>query len=73
LIAYIRTLVDEPIELRFAPWRPNDQRYYVSDTRRLRSTLELPRVLDWQIGVKALVQSFASRGTVSGPASKVIA
>jgi CDP-paratose 2-epimerase len=73
LIAYIRTLVDEPIELRFAPWRPNDQRYYVSDTRRLRATLDLPRALDWRSGVKALVQSFGSRGPVSGPASRVIA
>jgi CDP-paratose 2-epimerase len=64
LIDHIKELTGEPVDLRFAAWRPNDQRYYVSDTRKVRAALDLPRPRDWRSGVAALVQSFAGRTAV---------
>ena len=61
LIDCLRGLTGQPIDLRFAPWRPNDQRYYVSDTRKVRAALDLPRPRDWRSGVQALVRSFSGR------------
>ncbi len=37
LVDLIRRLNGEPPALKFAPWRPADQRYYVSDIRRFGS------------------------------------
>jgi CDP-paratose 2-epimerase len=68
LIHHIQGLIDEPIDLRFAAWRPNDQRYYVSDTRKVRAALDLPRARDWRSGVALLVQSFAGRIAVAAVA-----
>jgi CDP-paratose 2-epimerase len=31
----VTELARRPVEVRFAPWRPGDQRWYTSDTRRL--------------------------------------
>lgn len=73
LVAAISEMTGQRIDLRFGPWRPNDQRYYVSDTSRLRGTLELPRPLDWRTGVKTLVQSFGGRMTASEAARQVMA
>lgn len=73
LIDYIKQLTGQPIDLRFAPWRPNDQRYYVSDTRKVRAALELPRPRDWHSGVAALVRSFAGRAAMPQSASRVVA
>ena len=65
LIDVIREITGQPIDLRFAGWRPNDQRYYVSDTRKVRSALTLPRPRDWRVGVAELVRSFAGRTAMS--------
>ncbi|WP_428487464.1 SDR family NAD(P)-dependent oxidoreductase [Rhodopila sp.] len=73
LIKHIGDLTGQPIDLRFAPWRPNDQRYYVSDTRKIRRAIDLPRPREWRAGLTTLVRSFTSRAKISRSASRVVA
>jgi CDP-paratose 2-epimerase len=40
--------------VRFADWRAGDQRYFVADTRLIRSTLGLAEAQGWQEGVTDL-------------------
>ncbi len=56
VIRYVEELVDRPLDLHYAPWRPNDQAYYVSDTRLLRATVPLPEPVDWRTGIARLLQ-----------------
>lgn len=55
LVAHIETLIGAKVRLDFAPWRPGDQRYYVSDTRRARADLGLADPIGWKAGVAELV------------------
>jgi CDP-paratose 2-epimerase len=74
LIRHIASLIGRPIAVRHDAWRPNDQRYYVSDIRRVRQALSLPAPLDWRSGVADLVRHLASRderGTTAQPAGLV--
>ncbi len=78
LIDYIRQTTGRRVDLQFAPWRSNDQRYYVSDTRKVRATLALPQPRDWRSGVAALLRSFSARAenldpAEQEPASRVVA
>ncbi len=59
LMQHMEHLLGRPVQRRFAPWRPDDQRYYVSDTRRIVAALNLPEPVDWRTGVAALLRSFA--------------
>lgn len=43
-------------EIRFAAWRPSDQRVYVSDIRRIRSLLGWAPHTPPEVGVRALVK-----------------
>lgn len=54
VIAQAEKLMGTKANLLFHPWRPGDQRYYVSDTRRLRAALDLPAPLGWQKGLERL-------------------
>jgi CDP-paratose 2-epimerase len=47
-------------DLRFDAWRPGDQRYYVSDTRRATDALGLAPPLDWRRGVALLADWMAA-------------
>ncbi len=58
LVRHVGRAIGRAVELRFAPWRPNDQRYYVSDTRAVRETLALPEPRDWRDGISALLRHF---------------
>lgn len=54
LLALIEELRGEPLDVRFAPWRPGDQRFYVSDVQAFRDASGwLPRT-DVRTGVTAL-------------------
>jgi CDP-paratose 2-epimerase len=72
LIRHIESLMGRPIERYFAPWRPDDQRYYVSDTRGLNQALDLPAPTPWHAGVTSLFRwladhrDAASRGRAAG-------
>ncbi len=59
----LRTVLDEigaivgrAPEINFADWRPGDQRYFVSDSRRVRSALGLPRPVAWRDGLRRLAR-----------------
>ena len=41
-------------DLRFADWRPGDQRYFVADTRRIRAALGLGLATPWREGLALL-------------------
>jgi CDP-paratose 2-epimerase len=58
LVNHIGLLQGEAPEVHYAPWRPNDQRWYVSDTRHVRQALGLPKPRDWQSGVARLLRSY---------------
>jgi CDP-paratose 2-epimerase len=64
LVNHIGLLQGEAPEVHYAPWRPNDQRWYVSDTRHVRQALGLPNPRDWQSGVAWLLRSYVEAGHV---------
>lgn len=56
LLRYIEDLTARPVELSFSDWRAGDQRYYVSDTRRVSAELDLKAATPWKTGVAALAR-----------------
>jgi CDP-paratose 2-epimerase len=56
LILHIEDIISRPVDTRFSDWRAGDQRYYVSDTRRVRQALGLSAPTPWRAGVAALAQ-----------------
>ncbi|MBW3617513.1 MAG: NAD-dependent epimerase/dehydratase family protein [Proteobacteria bacterium] len=54
VLAEIERLAGRKLQLDFSDWRPGDQRYYVSDTRRARADLGLGPARPWREGVAAL-------------------
>lgn len=67
LVAHMEALLGRPVETCHGDWRAGDQRYYVSDTRRLRGALDLPMPLSWRKGVADLAEWL--RGHVGAAAS----
>jgi CDP-paratose 2-epimerase len=59
IIGHISGPLGYPIQTGRADWRAGDQRYYVSDTRRIRHDLDLPAPLGWRDGLRQLAQSLA--------------
>ncbi|MDP8917163.1 MAG: SDR family NAD(P)-dependent oxidoreductase [Pseudomonadota bacterium] len=56
VLKHIETVAGRKVELEFSDWRPGDQRYYVSDTRRARAELGLGEPRAWREGVAALAE-----------------
>jgi len=54
LIAHLGALTGRPVEVLAGDWRPGDQRYYVSDARRVGEALDLPPARPWREGVASL-------------------
>jgi CDP-paratose 2-epimerase len=67
LIRHIGTLLGEAPTVSYDGWRPNDQRWYVSDPRQAQAALTLPRPRDWQNGVALLLRSFQEAGRIDTP------
>jgi CDP-paratose 2-epimerase len=65
LLRHIEAELGRPVARRFAPWRPNDQRWFVADARRARAALSLPAPLGWREGVTRMLRSFAERQAVA--------
>lgn len=61
LVAHLEALVGRKVTVRFHPWRPGDQRYYVSDIARVRAALDLAPPLPWREGVARLHAAFRER------------
>jgi CDP-paratose 2-epimerase len=51
-------------DLRFADWRPGDQRYFVADTSRIRAALGLGPAVDWRDGLRRLAAWIAGERQV---------
>ncbi|CAH2604548.1 NAD-dependent epimerase/dehydratase family protein [Rhodovastum atsumiense] len=62
MLAAIARLTGRPVVSRFAPWRPGDQRWFVTDTTRVTAALDLPQPLPWQQGLARLADAFAAEG-----------
>lgn len=56
VIAHAEQILGHKVEIRFHPWRAGDQRYYVSDTRRISRCLDLAAPLGWRAGVGRLAR-----------------
>ncbi len=54
VLACIEDILGERVDVRYDDWRPGDQRYYVSDARRIRATLDLPEPTAWKAGLARL-------------------
>jgi len=59
VIAHIEALVGHAVPLELSAWRPGDQRWYVSDPRRVRGELRLAPFRPWRDGVADLVHWLA--------------
>ncbi|MGY2050038.1 NAD-dependent epimerase/dehydratase family protein [Methylobacterium sp. JK268] len=64
----IETLVERPLDLTFHPWRAGDQRYYVSDTRRVTADLGLAPPIPWRQGLADLAGWLAQARGLALPA-----
>jgi CDP-paratose 2-epimerase len=60
LMRHIEALVGHAPDVRFADWRAGDQRYFVADTRTIRSELDLKPARGWRDGVAALADWLAA-------------
>ena len=56
VLAAIETATGRRPDVRFDAWRPGDQRYFVADTRRIRTALDLPAAVGWQDGLGRLAR-----------------
>jgi CDP-paratose 2-epimerase len=56
LVEFIRDVTGRHVELGFEGWRQGDQRWYVSDTGKVRAALGLPKPLGWREGVARLAE-----------------
>ena len=54
VIEEIEAMVGTPLDIRPGDWRPGDQRYYVSDTRRAHDALGLAAPTPWRVGLARL-------------------
>lgn len=55
-IAFLEKKLKRKLPITFAPWRPGDQKVYISDTRKLARTLSWRPRISWQEGLGDLLQ-----------------
>jgi CDP-paratose 2-epimerase len=67
VLAEIEAMLGHRINVAFAAWRPGDQRYYVSDTRRIANALGLPPPRPWRQGLRLLAE-WVKQAHRAGPA-----
>jgi CDP-paratose 2-epimerase len=78
LLTHIQSLLGHSIDVRFDDWRQHDQRYFVSDNRRVRQVLRLPPAAPWREGTAFLMNEIAKRdgttfvGDEQWPASTMV-
>jgi CDP-paratose 2-epimerase len=73
VIARAEEMLGMKADLVFEPWRPGDQRYYVSDTRQIRTGLGLPVPRKWQEGLKRLADWLQEeRGIAAAPTPQAV-
>lgn len=72
LIAYAERIAGRKARIVFQPWRPGDQRYYVSDTRLAARELGLSAPLDWHAGVERLLLWLKGERASERPARQTV-
>ena len=68
LLGHLEALTGAPLDVTFHDWRPGDQRYYVSDRRRIDAALRLAAPRAWRQGVGDLVSWFKETAAAREPA-----
>ncbi len=68
LLRHLEALTGRPVEAAMHDWRPGDQRYYVSDARRVAEVLGLGPWRPWRDGVARLVDWLAGEHGIPVPA-----
>lgn len=75
LLAYLEDREQRPLAARRAPWRPDDQRVYVSDIRHLERDLAWTPKTSWHRGREALYEWIVGHegaiGTILGKTAPV--
>lgn len=71
LLDHVGALLGRPVERSFQAWRPGDQRYYVSDTRRAVERLGLEPFTGWRDGVADLAGWLAAARAQPGAAAPI--
>lgn len=66
LLVHIEDVIGRPVETHYSDWRAGDQRYYVSDTRRIARELGLKPPIPWRKGVAALAQWLQEEKVLAG-------
>jgi CDP-paratose 2-epimerase len=71
LLDHVGALLGRPVERSFQAWRPGDQRYYVSDTRRAVARLGLEPFTGWRDGVADLAGWLTAARAQPGAAAPI--
>jgi CDP-paratose 2-epimerase len=71
VVERITTLLRRRPELKFGPWRPGDQRYYVSDTRAFRRATGWAPSTDFDTGLGRLIEELGAPRIDGGAAAAV--
>lgn len=69
LLSILSTIHGERPRVRYAPWRPGDQRYYVSDTRKFANATGWSPKRDVPDGIEQLYQWLLTTRSLAAPAS----
>ena len=67
LLRHLEALTGRPVRAEMHDWRPGDQRYYVSDARRIAEALDIGPWRPWRDGVARLVEWLAGEHGVALP------
>lgn len=74
LLDHVSLILDRPLDITVADWRPGDQRWFVADTRCADRALGLRTKLDWREGVTRLAEWLTrQRGLSIGASHPVMA
>ena len=68
LVAHMAGLLGREVDVRYSDWRAGDQRYFVADTRALRTALDLAPAVPWRQGVATLAEWLRASRTVAADA-----
>jgi CDP-paratose 2-epimerase len=72
VLAQIEAVAGRSLDLRFSDWRAGDQRYYVSDTRKIAAALGLPPARSWREGIADLAAWLSQARGLNGSAGDLV-
>ncbi|HEY0014541.1 MAG TPA: SDR family NAD(P)-dependent oxidoreductase [Allosphingosinicella sp.] len=67
LLAFMSEILGRDVDVQFSDWRAGDQRYFVADTRAIRSELGLSPAIPWKDGVAKLANWLSETRTPRHP------